>query len=319
MRRAAHLGLVVLLLVLGQIAAVSASPVSAAGASTPQVRGEVTLVGDGSAVTRVHIPEGVSLDFRMRADGQLRALDVQGSGRLVGVYLLQIAEPAAADWHLALRLPQPASAIKVVQSSPGGCVTCDVKAGEYLMYLIADGDPVSVTLRFDGLDGTVALCEPEFCDTQEVADGMAHTLTATESTITTPKPTTDISQDGLIAFRSAADSAQLRATGMLVNLGYGAATSGPPPVPSAPASAVDHGLCTYGGPPPPTGVQPYCPGDVPQTGISIITLGSQYGYVDAWVDNFASSGTYTLGAYHVAGGAAEVFGQAGLWLPRALP
>lgn len=318
MRRAAHLGFVLLLLVLGQIAAVNAAPVSAADAGTPEVRGEVTLVGDGTAVARVRIPEGVSLDFRMQPDGQLRALDVQGRGRLVGFYLMQVAEPAAADWHLALRLPQPAGAIKVVQSSPGGCVICDVKPGEYLMYLVADGDPVTMTLRFGGLDGTLVLCEPEFCDTPD-EEAMLHTLTPAQSIILTPNPTTDVSKDHLVALRSAADSAQLDRTGLLVNLGYGAATSGPPPTPSGQVAAVDHGLCIYDNVAPPTGVQPYCPGAVPRSGISIVTLGGRYGYVDAWVNNFATPGTYTLGAYQVAGGTAEVFGQAGLWLPRALP
>lgn len=140
--------------------------------TTGQMAGLTVLSGSTSGYTEVLVPTGARLLFRLQTDETgvdfVPALeDVSGEGRLVG-FALEGAEAATRPVSaVALRLPEVIDALRSVAvgtiSNPSGdstfCNTepCVLPAGRYRLYLIADGSPVTVHIRLEGLDGVTHL------------------------------------------------------------------------------------------------------------------------------------------------------------------
>lgn len=126
-----------------------------------QVCGTTVLTGETSGVVRVSIPQDVSLNMTF---GPGQDLDISGSGRFIGFALVEIRQDATTGYRLvAGRYPAPIAGPSPYvwvdpsnETDPGDRPPAiELAGGEYALSLLADGSPVTVTLRPSGLSGTV--------------------------------------------------------------------------------------------------------------------------------------------------------------------
>ena len=139
---------------LALLAALLLSPASAAlciAQEVVELRGATTLVGSQGAVIRVRVPQLAALTID-------RDTEIQGNGDFVGFDLSPY--PVQLD---AGSPPSPEIGSVLVVGRVGGTVhyqsrsAPQVAAGEYLLYLLADGLPARVTFHLGGLDGALEL------------------------------------------------------------------------------------------------------------------------------------------------------------------
>lgn len=280
---------------------------------------EMRMVGSASGVARVEIPEGATIDMRIASPSSNvpAAIDIAGEGRLVGLHLIPEQDDGSRIGLTSLRLPEPLGGMSFFSQEynvDGNCVgkLCTLDGGTYLMYLVADGAPVEVTVRFGGAEGGRVLCLPGSCSTD------ADSLTPVGSAVQTPDPTTDLAAGSAAAVRSAGARESFVDSELMLLLSYGVGTSDTFPAggPEGTYGYADHGYCIYREFDPPMGVQPGCPGSTdPHSGITIVTTGPGYAYVDSYPIR-RPSGDMTMGGWQAIGGPSDKFGVAVLKLDR---
>lgn len=150
------------------LAAVFLVPVTSLPAATAPtsaalpLAGVTRISGDETTASWVSIPEKV----RFKRDLSISAPDVRidGGGRVAGFVLAKAAEDLDRDFAMAVRTGfcdtpgcAPEETYEFVSSySPSGESSHEwvvLTPGRYVLYLLADGAPVSVTLRLRGLSG----------------------------------------------------------------------------------------------------------------------------------------------------------------------
>ncbi len=155
------------------VAASVLAPAAATGATTrssapPSVAGTTTIVGDSTAAMRVDLPRRASLNRKSGPNPDIR---ISGDGRLIGVVLTKdnVTDynretfQAVRFGYCAERGCSPAkTSDQLVSTRPGDGEpdpegTIVLEPGSYLLYLIADGAPVTVELRFHGLEGSTVM------------------------------------------------------------------------------------------------------------------------------------------------------------------
>ena len=157
-RLAATLGVAVLLLAL--LASSSRVPAAAAGSSP--LKGQNVISGNRTKLMQVVLPADVDMPTRRLG----RTVDIAGAGRAAGFALIA-RRPVDGVRHLYSVVR--AGFCGVEACAPGATerasflffdgdertddATIELPAGDYLLYVIADGAPVTVTLRLPGLTG----------------------------------------------------------------------------------------------------------------------------------------------------------------------
>lgn len=151
-----------LLLAWGFVAsyALEAPAVAAAG-TEHRLAGVTRITGDSTSATWVTIPSEARLTWKY---GPNPDVSIRGGGRIAGVVITQQPfEDLNRPYVMAARTsfcekagctaPDPYQFV-VAHSAPGGDRNFVVlQPGRYLLYLLADGAPVDVTLRLHGLSG----------------------------------------------------------------------------------------------------------------------------------------------------------------------
>ncbi|HYO60962.1 MAG TPA: hypothetical protein VEU29_03585 [Actinomycetota bacterium] len=137
------------------------APAAAARTAPPQLAGVTRIVGDTTSAMWVTVPHKASFTWKLDENPDVR---IDGGGRMAGVV---ITEGDFGDRGRLFAMMGRASFCRA-----RGCTSEDthqfltgqnphqapsdkfvLPAGRYLLYLIADGAPASVTLRLHGLPG----------------------------------------------------------------------------------------------------------------------------------------------------------------------
>lgn len=151
------------------LAALAVPVVAPAQAAGPmQLPGTLVLTGTATGGVRVHIPRATSIDIAPKDDRNGKAVTISGKGRFVGAVIEQHAkrdktyDPRDRSVY-ALRYSlcgtptctAPAYYFGVsIEPSHKFSNTPTLPAGDYDVFLVADGQPTTVTLRFKGLSGS---------------------------------------------------------------------------------------------------------------------------------------------------------------------
>lgn len=156
------------------LAAVGLTALVAAGLTAPPAAARspldrVTLgavnVISGSDLTSVpvHVPRDATIEGDPFSNDDI---SYSGPGRVVGLALVEEGGPVRKAYELvSVRWSfcgapgcEPDEYADELTTSPEfGKKRWRVPAGDYRLYLVADGEPVDVTLRLHGLDGTTAI------------------------------------------------------------------------------------------------------------------------------------------------------------------
>jgi len=144
----------------------------ASAAQPVELCGTTTIETSTTGRARVRVPADATIDLSP-------APAITGEGRIIGFHL---TEPGtqAGFWARTIRYRnslgfgvhtqsagQAADEDREPSSGPAepgfgpGCSRCHVPPGDYDLYVIADGSPVSVTLDLEGLDGQVHLADED--------------------------------------------------------------------------------------------------------------------------------------------------------------
>ena len=227
----------------------------AASAAPPQhVAAGITVVeGATSGVTRLVVPRDAKVD----ENPFIGSFTASGAGRVQGL-VLRVAGAPVTDIR-SIRAAQvnfcysagctpeagaPVDRVMTVRGFARATAVDDghwvVPAGIYDLYLIADGAPGSVTLRFDGLEGTTRI-RPE---------------APAKASIISPAPATPQLGAGAIAFSAGTVNPVGEPGGLLLESTMIRGTG--------PASYI-LGDCFRPGGPPPANNYNGCPGGEPQT------------------------------------------------------
>lgn len=157
------------LVALGCAALVAGGVVTPAAAWTPLVRvelGRVNVIsGDAIAGMEVRIPRPATIEADPFSN---RNVSYDGPGRIVGIVLVEEGAPVnrafqvvSVQWTFCGEpgcKGKPYDRTEITTTSRWGPgKRWKIPAGDYRLYLVADGAPVDVTLRLDGLDGETAL------------------------------------------------------------------------------------------------------------------------------------------------------------------
>lgn len=146
--------------VLGVLAA-AVAPASGSPAYEPErvELGAVNVVsGDSIAGMEVRIPRPTSIQANPFEN---RDISYEGRGRVIGIALVEEGAPLSrafqlvgVEWDFCGK-PGCASRDRTVltHASDWGSRRWKIPAGDYRLYLIADGAPVEVELRLEGLEG----------------------------------------------------------------------------------------------------------------------------------------------------------------------
>lgn len=153
---------------------VTYAPAARAQAAVPSLAGVTRIVGSTTSATWVNIPTEARLQWKQGANPDVT---IDGGGRMAGIVLSQ-GDPGDLNrpFVMAARSSFCASA---------GCTSGDshqfvigempttndfewavLKPGRYLLYLVTDGAPVSVTLKLHGLSGKSKLVPATPVDAQ---------------------------------------------------------------------------------------------------------------------------------------------------------
>lgn len=158
--------LVAVALLTAAVAVPAVPPAVASGRLT--LPGTLRLTGSATGAVHVHVPTATSIDITARDEGNGKGVTITGKGRFVGVVIEQhVRKDKAYDSRdrsiYALRYslcgtatctaPAYYSAISIDPSHKFSD-TPTLPAGDYDIFLVADGQPTTVTLRFAGLAGS---------------------------------------------------------------------------------------------------------------------------------------------------------------------
>lgn len=269
---------------------------AAAAPRVPVLRGHTTVTGDATSVTTVRLPKAIDPIFGM-------SVTFSGAGRVRGLVLTQRGESVFETPTYATVAPNrcPAAGCPDEGVRGAGFFTGvdrrELPAGEYRMFLIADGAPIRANVVIEDLSGetTIAPKEPAEADVDSFQTRR----------LTTP--------DGTVYVGGGWSEMGGQSRGFAAMLIWGDRNV-VEPRPWA------FGVCEYfftrDHPAPEHAFAPGCPGS---TGVPNVTVGTEGpGYVLSY---FARDTLpYGLGAYSVVPQAAENEGV-GLWMPlgEALP
>lgn len=147
------------------------SGASANDAERTVLRATTTVVGSTMSYVQVSIDEPVTVDLAGigRSDGSTGDVRINGHGRVAGIVLVPDPPPDSLtkDFLVAgrfARCGQPGCGpgrrpmtfeVHAFGDEANGRAT--LSPGDYRLYLLADGQPVQVTLRLHGLDGTTTI------------------------------------------------------------------------------------------------------------------------------------------------------------------
>ena len=157
--RAGLAGLLVAMAVGGMAPAALAQ-----GDATATAAGSVTVSGSEAGRVRLVVPADATLDV---IDG----VTLQGDSGWAGYLLTRPGFQPDDFFAYAISTPGPeqGAPLRVQQGSLAAedreegsttnCTDCPVPAGTYDLYLLTDGDPVSVTLTLGGLDGAATVTD----------------------------------------------------------------------------------------------------------------------------------------------------------------
>lgn len=157
-----------ILVALVFVALVAGALISPAGARSPLGRvalGGVNFIsGDRLSGIPVHVPRQATIEGDPFANDDV---SYSGPGRVVGIVLVEEGGPLRKAFELiSVRWsfcgspgcsPGPHDEYELTTSPDFGRKRWRIPAGNYRLYLVADGEPVEVTLRLHGLDGTTDL------------------------------------------------------------------------------------------------------------------------------------------------------------------
>ena len=302
--------LIILALVL---TAMPASADAVAELDPPVVAGKTRVVATQTSRLQVRVPSEAYLNIEsVERNGEYRvpALDdIEGEGRLLGFALA--ADPGDGEDLdiVALQLPQKVlGEVHVALGSkaredrnttdPTGCFRCRIPPGEYTLYVIADREPVAVTINFEGLEG-----ETELVASRPVPMQQEHSEVS-ENTATVP---------GRAEYSSAGVTGALPSDGMRVDVAYFGSGMDPVPVAGYRGGAGQYGRCRYGATLPP--VAPGCPGGQNDGPALAASASGGYYYVGFTRAANLGAGSSSVGAYAVhAGLDIGVGGVAAFWM-----
>jgi hypothetical protein len=130
---------------------------AAATQPVPAVAGLTVIIGSSSGVERVRLPKTVTVT--------IRDVKISGAGRYIGSLFIPVAPHANVGMEFmqfglcltrGCRSPFPGHAVGEAMCC-GDITTTTLPAGDYNVYLFADGAPVRATITFPGLTGTTTL------------------------------------------------------------------------------------------------------------------------------------------------------------------
>lgn len=135
-----------------------------ARAATPALAGVTRITGTTTSVSWVDVPTEARLKIQQGANPDIV---IEGGGRMAGVVLSQgdasdLSRPflmaaRASFCDSAVCAPEDSNQFLIAEMTTQGSDWVVLKPGRYLLYLITDGAPVSVTLRLHGLSGKAKL------------------------------------------------------------------------------------------------------------------------------------------------------------------
>lgn len=266
-----------------------------------ELSGTNVLRGSDTGRVRVRVPRDASFLAGGSPEEFLSYVQVEGEGALVGYALVREDEDGQlVGDHIAGRFPE-VDGIDKDLIGRSDCLgrTCVLEAGSYWLYLLTDGEPVSVTIRLDGLSGTTEIFSWE-------------SVPARFANVT--EPSFDQGATPGVRSRALGATASLNAPGLIVGYAHGDWTTAfPAPLADEATVVVDNGLCTYQREPV-EGYLPYC---AASGSLAVRQLSSRQdsngGYSQSgFFPRF--TGTLGFGAYQTAVGQVDSFGLAGLWL-----
>ena len=177
-RRHRHVSLALSLLGLALLA--TPAPAGAGSQSTcgQLAAGSVELCATTTVETsttgrvRVRVPTDANIDLSpapaITGDGRIVGFLLTEPGTRLGFWARVIRYPNILNWGIRTQAnAQMAEEDREPTSGPlevstgWGCSVCHIPPGEYDLYVIADGSPVSVTLDLEGLDGQVHLADED--------------------------------------------------------------------------------------------------------------------------------------------------------------
>lgn len=243
--------------------------------------GRTTLEGDQTGVFAVHVPEEVQISEDFSPEGSIQ---IEGAGDFVGFALVEDTPGYDGFNLIAGRLPGSAGSI-FLGGGGGICSPCTLEPGPYLIYLLADSSPATVTLRFPSLEGNV-----------EVTD--LHPVVS-ESRVLTPRIDPSPAQQ----VRTWGDSADLGSTGLLLTVVWSR---------SSPHAVGHQRICVHQGTP--LAYPPECdPRDFIQEGNFVSPTTGSF-FQRTYGTTVRVAGTYGLqGSIAVAGNVTEA-NSLGVWL-----
>lgn len=149
-------------MLVAAVVATVAPPLAAASSSVPELAGTVTLSGNQTGYVPVVIPTEARLGDPFFIDRR-GSITVEGGGRMAGFALVQdgLKGPVIFGGHSAAtsEFSEEFGAFVFDLGSmdrPRG-LDFVLPAGGYRLYLLTDGAPTTVTLRFAGLEGSSEL------------------------------------------------------------------------------------------------------------------------------------------------------------------
>lgn len=164
-----------------------------AESAVPIIAGRTTASGSMTSVMRVDVPASATVTW-LPSDNP--DVIVEGEGRFVGVVLTSDAPTLDGPTLVAGRIPMdavcwpgrgcpvgPVVSVQARQMIDWNAGIIRVPAGRYLLYLIADGSPVSVTLQLRGLSGSIDLAPSDPAPIRMVSWSPEAPITASQSVL----------------------------------------------------------------------------------------------------------------------------------------
>lgn len=268
--------------------------------------GTVRLSGDTTGWVRVVLTEPATIDLTTEPGGQLEDIEIEGDGRIVGVILHRESSEGIKndDQIRIIRMRSRGGSyysFHRIGQKPGvpgqeACLICDLDPGVYRLYLLADGEPVSVTWRFPELHGEVDLSPAQESDYK-----LQH-----------PQVRVDAETPAGTPLFSAGGEDELTGPGMQFRASFVGLE------PGGFVARMQIGVCLRSGAPEgpaePLAYLPSCPFDgvVLQTGYTALSTPGVYGFAAM---TFAGPGTWGQGGFVEAAGLVHEPTVVAFWLP----
>lgn len=192
-------------MVLGLVVSPTYSPASAATnvCETPEdeltrplvepveICGTTVLEGSEPSVVSIEVLTTITIS---ESFGPGQPIEIDGDGEFVGFALVEDAPRFNGFRLIAGRLPDGGGSVFL---GSGVCSPCTITPGRYLLYLLADGSPATVTLRIPELTGNVTL--------------RPRTAITYDAGLLTPR----VASDDVMQVRTWGDTANLASEGLL--------------------------------------------------------------------------------------------------------